>query len=470
MPTVRCEGHDYIYPVSDVLRMFFGSVGTTPEGFLTAGSDLENVIHSRLSETAVSTWLDGGIYIAEEEKMPGLPPKREVKRQLYLILSRLLNRTYPWGSLTGIRPTLVARESGSAAELINNYFVRPDKAELACSTAAFEDRILAAVPKDSICVYIGIPFCRSRCAYCSFISQDASSHLELLSPYAEAVVREIGAFSRGNPPDISCLYVGGGTPTVFDDITFCDFMEKTFRLLGADRISEITVEAGRPDTISEKKLRLLRDLGVRRICINPQTLSDRTLLLLGRKHTAEEFFGAYNLARKLGFETINTDLIAGLPEETEDDFVRSLEGILDLKPENITVHTLSKKKKSSMARGMQMAEDREVAEVIDRMVTNAHRRLHEKGYGPYYLYRQKDTAGGHENTGFTLPGHECVYNVAMMSDERSVLAFGAGGMSKRIFENRRLERCPCVRDPQEYIRRAEEMAEKKREFLGLYGV
>jgi len=468
MPTVKLEGHDYFYPVSDVLHLFYGGSAKTAAGCLSAGTDPLPVIHSCLSGNGVSTWIeDSSVCVTPSEVMAGLPPKREVKRQLYLVLSRLLNRTYPWGSLTGIRPSLVAREVHSAQELSGQYFVREDKAELAVETAAYEDRILAAVPVDELCVYIGVPFCRSRCSYCSFIAQDAASHLDLLTPYTLAVQIEIDAFVQGNAPRISCLYVGGGTPTVFDDSVFRAFMDSAFRSLCSDRIPEITVEAGRPDTITENKLRTLKDLGVGRICINPQTLSDRTLSLLGRKHTVDEFYRAFELAGKIGFTTINTDLIAGLPGETEEDFRNTLEGVLLLNPENITVHTLSRKKKAFMQHDIHMPDSSAELDLLDNMVSYSHARLKARGYSPYYLYRQKDTVGGHENTGYTREGHACSYNVAMMSDRRSVAAFGAGSVSKRVFEGGRLERCPCLRDPHEYIMRSEEMAVRKRMFFGV---
>lgn len=467
MPAVKMIGHDYAFPISDVLRLFYGECTKIDDDCLIAGTDHEITFFSSLSGNTVSTWIDGD---EESRCLPdisdNLPPKREIKRQLYLLLSLLTGRSYPWGSLTGIRPTVVAREVKNAEELTQKYFVRPDKAALAMETAAYEDKILDAVQGDALCAYIGVPFCLSRCSYCSFISQDAAEQLHLLSPYTDAVQTEIDTYINKTIPPISSLYVGGGTPTVFDDDTFRTFLGRAFRSLRSDRIDEITVEAGRPDTITAHKLHTLKVLGVHRICINPQTLSDKTLVAIGRKHTVDDFFRAYYEARDVGFTTINTDLIAGLPGETEDDFFRSLETILLLKPENITIHTLSRKRTSSIAHNIPHIDLKKEAE-LDLLIGYAHARLHEKGYAPYYLYRQKDTVGGHENTGYTKPGHECRYNVAMMSDQRSILAFGAGSVSKRAFSETHLERCPCVRDVHEYMRRAEEMAVRKQSFFGV---
>lgn len=468
MPVVKLIGHNFTFPVQDVMRLFFSDCRLMQDDAFSAGTDFGNVIVSCLDGGVVTTWIEG----KEESKCYpdaslSLSSKREVKRQLYFLLSKLLDRTYPWGSLTGIRPTVVAREVSSPKELSNFYFVREDKALLAVETAANEDRILSSASSDLSCGYIGIPFCPSRCSYCSFISQDATEKLTLLDPYLKALEKELDIYSKGNPLRLSCLYIGGGTPTVFDDKTFERFMEMVFAHIDVSNIPEITVEAGRADTITEHKLRTLKNLGVHRICINPQTLSDRTLTLLGRRHTAEDFYKAFDLARKIGFNTINTDLIAGLPEETEHDFSRSLEGILLLSPENITVHTLSKKKTAGIASEIQRLESKDAIDRLDNMLTFAGNKLKQNDYLPYYLYKQKDTLGGHENTGYSKPGHECKYNVAMMSDQRSVLAFGAGSMSKRYTEDACLARVQNVRDIMEYIRRVEEMALRKRDLFGV---
>jgi len=466
MPVIKLEGHSYKFPVSDVLRLFYGEAENIDSGEISAGSDLHIVIHSRVADGIVSTRMEGKSEwdcIADADM--AISPKREVKRQLYKILSRLLGHEFPWGSLTGIRPTLVAREVGNAEQLTERYFVRPDKARLAVKTAAMEDHTLLSSPAASVSVYVGVPFCRSRCTYCSFISQDASSQMYLLKDYADAVQTEIDEYFRENSPSISSLYFGGGTPTVFDDLPFQQFMDGVFRSLHADEIPEITVEAGRADTITENKLKTLKNLGVTRICINPQTLSDQTLALLGRRHTVEEFYEAYNLAVRLGFTTINTDLIAGLPQEKEQDFEHSLEGVLSLHPQNITIHTLSKKRNAALAPEILPWTTKDEMTVPDAMISYAHKRLQDVGYEPYYLYRQKNTVGGHENTGYTLPGHACTYNVAMMSDRRSVIGFGAGSISKRLVEGTRLERCPNIRNPKEYIERAAEMAMRKKELF-----
>jgi oxygen-independent coproporphyrinogen-3 oxidase len=468
MPIIRLIGHDFAFPVQDVMRLFFGECRPVDKNTFSSGIDSETVIISSLSGDVVTTWIEGNetnrCYTDTDAQ---LPPKREVKRQLYFLLSTILDQTFPWGSLTGIRPTVVAREVKSAKALSDIYYVREDKALLAMETADYEDKVLSAASLDLPCGYIGIPFCPSRCSYCSFISHDAADKLNLLEDYLIALEKEMDFFSSGNPLKLSCLYIGGGTPTVFDDAAFSKFMDMVFAHIDVSSIPEITVEAGRADTITEHKLRVLKNSGVHRICINPQTLSDKTLALLGRKHSVEDFYRAFDAAQKIGFETINTDLIAGLPGETEDDFVKSLEGIISLAPENVTVHTLSKKKTAEIAHEIQRLESKEEINRLDQMLSFAGAELKKNGYLPYYLYKQKDTLGGHENIGYSKPGHECIYNVAMMSDQRSILAFGAGSMSKRFSGNSCLTRCQNVRDITEYMRRAEEMAIRKRGFFGV---
>ncbi len=460
MPSVILIGHSFTYPISDVLHLFYSATPIVGESCITVG-DPSVRIYSQLSDAGISTWTDGGLRYTEMSFPGNLPPNREVKRQLYAILNVLTGREYPWGSLTGIRPTQVARECLTEENLISQYFVSPQKAHLAVEATKGEDRVFSRLSADDLFLYIGIPFCPSRCAYCSFISEDAGNRSDLLSAYADAVLTEIRAFR-----EISCIkpraiYVGGGTPTVFPDDLFVRFYEDLFREFHKDREIEITVEAGRPDTITPRKLRLLKDLGVRRICLNPQTLSDVTLKNLSRKHTADDFYRAYACAKEIGFEVINTDLIAGLPGEDIGTFEHTLETILQLAPQNITVHALSLKRKAKYA-----------AEIPDSfgasaeaMIEFSHRRLKESGYLPYYLYRQKSTAEGQENTGYAKPGTECEYNVAMMGDRHNILSFGAGSMSKRIFANGRLERCQTVRNPEEYIARAAEMARRKAEFF-----
>ena len=392
---------------------------------------------------------------------------REVKRQLYFLLSKHFRKTFPWGSLTGIRPTQVARELSEEKEMTEIYGVREDKAKLAFLTKDNEDRILHASDPSALHVYIGIPFCPSRCSYCSFVAQEAPRKTALLPSYIDAVLSEMDTVLPRIGPSIETLYIGGGTPTVLPEDLFEKFIGGVFSHPEFSSLSEVCVEAGRPDTITEKKLQVLLDHGVKRICINPQTLCDETLVRVGRKHSARDFLDTYSMAKKMGFSVINTDLIAGLPEESYEEFCDSLRRIIELSPENITVHSLSKKRRASLTREEIVRQEEEELSRIEKMLSFASGKLVEAGYFPYYMYKQKDTLGGHENVGYAKEGTECLYNVAMMSDQRSVLSFGAGGMSKRVFPEGedmlhvRVERCSCIKDPIQYISNVKAMAEKK---------
>lgn len=463
MPKVILKGHSYIYPVSDLLTLFSGKASQNNDNEVISGDD-SIVIYSELSEYRVATSTNLGLQISTDRSAMRLPVQREVKRQLYMILSQIYNRTFPWGSLTGIRPTHVAAEEKSAKDLQDTYFVRSDKAELAVRVAEEENHILSQIPADSFSVYIGIPYCPTRCSYCSFISYESAGCKDRLSAYAAALLFEIHTFFGQTNISPTSIYIGGGTPTVYDDETFSALFKEIFASIPSGSLQEITVEAGRADTITEKKLLTLHALGVDRVCINPQTTNDQTLRRLGRNHSSDDFFHAYEIAKNVGFSTINTDLIAGLPGESEEDFFQSLEDVLLLHPENITIHTLSKKRSSALSSEFEAFLDSS-SDSVDHMLSYAHEKLDLERFHPYYLYRQKNTLGGHENTGYSIKGHECFYNVAMMSDLRSVVGFGAGSISKRIRKGQKLERCPNVKSPEDYINRAAEMASRKIAFF-----
>ncbi|MBR2550996.1 MAG: coproporphyrinogen dehydrogenase HemZ [Clostridiales bacterium] len=466
---VILKGHDKYYGVSDVLRMFFGvPEEVKDEGKVTApdGPDIR-IINELLPDGRSVTYYGDKAYEFEGEV---LEPGREIKRSLYMALSDITSQKMPWGCLTGIRPTLVACEEKDAKALEEKYFVRPDKAQLAFDTSREEQRILAKVPEDSLCVYVGIPFCPSRCEYCSFVSSDISCHMDRLVNYEAALEREIMMISPAVKSSLSALYVGGGTPTVLEEKEFASLLDCIYSNLKIMPGCEVTIEAGRPDTITEGKLLSMREHGITRICINPQTMRSDTLLKLGRKHTAEDAVRVYQKAMDMGFDLINMDLIAGLPYENAEDHVESTKKLIELAPANITVHTLYKKRRARISREQVMDHYKTRGE-LDKCVADSYELLKEAGYHPYYMYRQKDTGHGLENTGFAKGDTGSLYNVAMMSDCRDVLSFGAGGMSKRCFKQEgelykhRVERCPTIKDALTYIERVEEMAEKKIAFF-----
>jgi oxygen-independent coproporphyrinogen-3 oxidase len=294
--------------------------------------------------------------------------------------------------------------------------------------------------------------------------------MDRLANYEAALEREIKTTAPLIKRPVSAIYVGGGTPTVFEEKEFASLLDCIYSNLNISSECEVTVEAGRPDTITDGKLIAMRDHGITRICINPQTMRSETLIKLGRKHTAEDTVRVYRKAESMGFDLINMDLIAGLPYENADEHVKSTKSLIELSPANITVHTLYKKRRASISREQVMDLYKTRGE-LDNCVAESYDLLKEAGYHPYYMYRQKDTGHGLENTGFAKGNTGSVYNVAMMSDARDVLSFGAGGMSKRCFKQEgekhkhRVERCPTIKDALTYIERVEEMAEKKIAFF-----
>ncbi|MCR5328571.1 MAG: coproporphyrinogen dehydrogenase HemZ [Saccharofermentans sp.] len=469
MLEVILKGHDKYYGVSDVVRMFAGvPEEKKDEGKVIAPEGPDVTLVNELMEDGRSVTFAGDKEYEFKGKL--LEPGREIKRSLYMALSDITSKRMPWGCLTGIRPTLVACEEDSPEALEEKYFVRPDKALLAYETSREELRLLSQVPEENLCVYVGIPFCPSRCQYCSFVSSDISCHMDRLVNYEAALEREIGMVAPNITRPLSALYVGGGTPTVLEEKEFASLLDCIYSNLKITPDCEVTIEAGRPDTITLGKLEAMKEHGITRICINPQTMRTETLLKLGRKHTAEDAVRIYGQARSMGFDLINMDLIAGLPYENADEHVESTKKLIELAPANITVHTLYKKRRAAMSRetvmDLEMSRGR-----LDDAVAESYRLLEGAGYRPYYMYRQKDTGHGLENTGFAKDGTGSVYNVAMMSDCRDVLSFGAGGMSKRCFaqegENykHRVERCPTIKDALTYIERVEEMAMKKIKFF-----
>ena len=473
MLKVILKGHESFYGISDILRMFSGTVSEEREHSLVSAEDAPDI-------TLVNTLEKDGRSFTEVQGSgkryafdgPVLEPGREVKRSLYIALSDITKTNLPWGCLSGIRPTLVASEEESAEDLTKKYLVREDKAALGFETSREEMRLLDLVPHDDLNIYVGVPFCPSRCSYCSFISQDISHHMGRLGEYEAALENEIRAIAPHIDRRISTLYMGGGTPTVFSDEQFAKLLECMYADLKIGPGCEVTIEAGRPDTITEYKLDAMRSYGIGRICINPQTMRNETLAKLGRLHTSEDIVRVYEQAVERGFDVINMDLIAGLPHETGDDFVDSVSKLIKLGPGNITVHTLYKKRRAALSKETVLDRE-ETRGDIDAAVSEGYRLLYESGYHPYYLYRQKDTGHGLENTGFAKGDTGCLYNVAMMSDARDILSFGAGGMSKRCFEQEgstskhRVERCPTVKDVLTYIRGSIEAAERKRAFFGL---
>ncbi len=394
-----------------------------------------------------------------------------IKKTAYFALGKVSDKRLPWGILTGIRPAKPIRqmlESGANHEetlnfFCNNYYAEKEKVELALAIAESERRLLSPDGK-SVSVYVGIPFCPTRCSYCSFISHDAGKMLKLSGDYVELlkeemkitaqIINELGLYVR-------CIYFGGGTPTALSEGELSEVLYAAQKYFVSDKTAEFTVEAGRPDTVNPEKLRIIKNAGAGRISINPQTIHDCTLEKIGRKHTFSDFVHAFHMARENGFDNINCDTIAGLPGENEEMFKESIDYLTNLSPENITVHTLYLKRASTLKKqGFLAANDGG----IEKMVSYAQSALPKNGYNPYYLYKQKATLGNLENVGFSKKGFECIYNIDTMSDESTVFALGAGGVSKIVLGDR-IERVFNFKNADEYIKRFEEIKERKQSIL-----
>jgi len=393
------------------------------------------------------------------------------KRYIYDCLKDYTGRSLEWGTLTGVRPVKLAgellAEGNNAAQAIDiltkQYYLSREKAELLLSIRNTQLRYLTE-KDDAISVYIGIPFCPTRCIYCSFPSNQVS--YEKIPPYLDALEREIrfageAVEKHGMYPE--SVYVGGGTPTTLTDDDLDKLLKAVQKHFDLNRIQEFTVEAGRPDTITESKLIVLKENGVDRISINPQSMKQETLEAIGRCHRPEDVISAFTTAHNIGFEVINADLIAGLPGEDPEDFRNSLDQIIALSPQNITVHTLAVKRASRLK---EMDEDYSYhhGETVRNMLDLGQEILHGNGYKPYYLYRQKQMAGNLENVGYSLPGKEGIYNIRIMEENQTILALGAGGISKVWYPDKnRLERVPNVSNYEIYIERIEEMIQRKKD-------
>lgn len=405
-------------------------------------------------------------------------------RAVWESVGRFTGTHSPWGILTGVRPAKVASEILSygvtrerAEEILRDvYIASPEKASLCTSVSLAESALVTPQSRRDCSVYIAIPFCPSRCAYCSFVSFTSPGLLKLIPDYLTALATDIdfifGEIARYGM-NVSTVYIGGGTPTVLDPAQLDFLLAKLGEHTKSHNITEFTVEAGRPDTITADKLACLASHGVNRISVNTQTLNDGILRAIGRSHTSDGFFAAYDLARSSGIPGINVDLIAGLPGESAESSVESARRIAELRPENLTVHSFSVKKSASLrSEGVYDS----VGDCAAQAVAGMHRVVHGSGYLPYYMYRQKNTVGNLENVGFSLPNHECMYNIYMMEEIHSVFAAGASAVTKlvRYDENGTpdIRRIFEAKYPYEYLRnhsseeRRRAFREAEKEFFG----
>ncbi|MCI8517636.1 MAG: coproporphyrinogen dehydrogenase HemZ [Hungatella sp.] len=401
--------------------------------------------------------------------------KSRIKRRLYVLLVLRTGRLLPWGTLTGIRPTKIVMtrlDEGMSAEeaacyMKRTYFTGDDKIDLAIRTALYERELLKTIDCDrGYSLYIGIPFCPTTCLYCSFTSYPIGQWKGRTHLYLDALFREMEAVAcqmKGRVPD--SVYFGGGTPTSLEPEDLDRLLTKLERTFDLSRIRELTVEAGRPDSITREKLKVLQSHNVTRISINPQTMQQRTLDLIGRRHTVEMVKDCFYMAREMGFDNINMDLIVGLPEEGLTDVRDTMEQIRALDPDSITVHSLAIKRAARLNTMKEVYKDLKIVGTQE-MIDLTARYAGDMGMEPYYLYRQKNMAGNFENVGYARPGKACLYNILIMEEQQTIMACGAGTTTKWLIrEENRIERAENVKDVEQYIGRIGEMIERKDRIL-----
>lgn len=463
--------HNFTDDIVSVLMLFFPNSTYTRQTLPT-----ENCITSQMTESSIITALYLNGKIINEDISPVSQNPKEIKKAVALSLFKALqghyNRALPWGALTGVRPAKLATEllnnhTRQEAESIlkNKYFLRQDKIDLAIEVSQREKLILQQSDPNSVGLYIGIPFCPTRCLYCSFTSYPLKQYASKVDLYLDKLELELALCGRNlASTPVESVYIGGGTPTSLSPAQLNRLLTAVFRSFTPTR--EFTVEAGRPDTITEEKLEIIKSFGINRISINPQTLNNKTLRLIGRQHTTEDFYNAFNTARKLNINHINCDVILGLPDEGIEEVTATFKGLKALSPESLTVHTLAVKRASRLKETLECYSLADF-ENMDKQLSLSIKYAREMGMHPYYMYRQKNMVGNFENVSYCKPNHECIYNIQIMEETQTIIACGCGGSTKTVNkQNGRIERIFNVKSVDDYINRTDEMLDRKIKGLG----
>ncbi len=465
-------GNSFKYEIEATLKLFFNTAR------YSFGSDRSE----SAGDAYVIAEVSGDTLSAEVKLRGEAPVKRsvtvddtqdkehEICRLIYHILSEKTGIAPPWGLMTGIRPVkkvveLMRRDipqNEIFAILRDKYEVTDKKLQLAYDTAVNQLPILDRIDSSAVSLYVSIPFCPTRCSYCSFVSHSMDSAMKLMPEYISALCREleiIGKIVKDTDTKIDTIYFGGGTPTSVSAQELRTIMEAVEKNFDLDKVREYSVEAGRPDTITEEKLRVIKELGAERISVNPQTLNDDVLKVIGRQHSGEDAIKAFELARKVGFKNINTDLIAGLPTESADSFRNTLDRMIELDPESITVHTLTIKRSANLFESGSANIKNPAAEMVDYSIPT----LMAHGYLPYYMYRQKNTVDNLENVGYAKKGFESYYNIFIMDETQTILGAGCAASTKLVYPDGKIERIHNYKFPYEYIRSFDKLMDKKEE-------
>ena len=465
-------GHTEEYAVSQLQMALFPG--------MTEGRVVSRLHRGEKWLTAVTEICVGDRKTRAVKKM--LAEKEDVRMRRRILQQSFYNAALPhlpevpaWGALSGVRPTKITTkhllEGGtpeSADRLLRDtYYVSEERRKLALDCSLSTVAAVEKMEKQDVSLYVGIPFCPTRCTYCSFVSRTVGKNLSLLDPYLEALLTELthtGKLLSDSGHTIRTIYIGGGTPTTLSASQMERLMRGISDNLDLSRCIEFTVEGGRPDTLDEKKLRVIRQCGADRISINPQTMEDHVLRACGRPHTAADVEKAYRMAVDAGFTAINMDLIAGLPQDRLDGFCRSLDRVAALEPANITVHTLALKKGADLFEKRVNLPD---YEAVSQMVDYANRQLAAYSYKPYYLYRQKYMSGSFENVGWSKDKQDCLYNIYMMEELHPILSLGGGGMNKVNLPGGALQRFHNPKFPEQYIGQLEDVLRQKEELFAL---
>lgn len=485
---VHLVGHDFEYEVRELIKVFYFNKEIVFIDDLNEYNDdilIINRLYNRINELKSITEIYVGSILIYENALDidkivigetdiGKKIKIGIKQNLYDALNIFTDTKAPWGILTGVRPLKIIHklldkeysEKVIFEMLKDEYRLYNDKASLILGIAKKQRKYLYPLDEKQFSLYIAIPFCPSRCLYCSFPACSVAKFGHLIDSYTDKLIYELDRMGEIMAyRTISTVYIGGGTPTAIPTRNLERIIQAVYRNFRKENIQEFTVEAGRPDTINTEMLNMLKENEVNRISINPQTMNDSTLKIIGRNHSSEDIIKIYKLAKSMGFSVINMDLIIGLPSEGIDEIRSTLHKIKELNPENFTVHTLAVKRHSKFRRVMDRYKIEE-QNVIHGMLDETRLFADDMELEPYYLYRQKQILGNLENVGYAKKGSECIYNIKMMEEKETIIAVGMGAVSKIYYPKEdRIERVPNVRSLEEYINRVEEMIERKKHFL-----
>ena len=480
---VVLKGHDYKYEVSELIKLFTSDFRFIDERdcmmviensiFYHGDKVFSRTVYCENYEEILSN-VDHRDLSGLDERARKKTIKETIKRSMFKILEQKFKSNVPWGILTGIRPVKIVHallDEGKDEEYIKeklkeDYYIKDDKIELALNIAKRERQFIYPIDENKVSLYVGIPFCPTRCYYCSFPANPVDKFGGKKPLYVEKLLQEargVAELLRDNNKEIETLYIGGGTPTTLSPEEMDTLIKGLYKEFDLSKIKEFTVEAGRPDTINREILEVLKKHGVDRISINPQTMNDETLQKVGRRHSVNDIIECFQLARELGFDNINMDIILGLVDENLEMVENTLKQIEKLSPESLTVHTLAVKRTSKLKENIDDYELTQFDEMT-KMIDLSMKYAKKMGLNPYYMYRQKHMLGNLENIGYAKEGYECIYNIQIMEERQSNIALGAGSITKFVYtDENRIERVENVKNLEQYIDRVDEMINRKYE-------